>query len=258
MDNLNNNTIAIIGAGHMGKSMMQGLLQGGFAKDTLFVSNSASDNKNVVEQAAWVLLTVKPMLVETVLKDLGPRIHNKLIISAAAGLPIAKIASFIQNPEQKIIRIMPNLPVAYQQGVIGLWANTAVTEAEKRTVVDCFATLGTVIECTDEDGLDALTIVSGCGPAIAAYCISLLTQAGEAYGLPKETAAITAVQTFQGTLTYLHNTKQSAAELQASVATKGGITEQIIQNLDNNDVKKIFVHSLQTGYKKIKQLNEAP
>lgn len=256
MDNLRNKNIAIIGAGHMGKALIQGLLQSGFPKENLLISNKAEDNKNSVQQADWVVLAVKPSLVQSVLKDIGEFIEDKLIISLAAALPIAKIVSYTRNPKQKVIRLMPNIPVAFNKGVIGIYVNTEVSEIEKQQVSKCFLELGNVFFCKNEDDLDAITVISGCGPAIASYCISMLAQAGEKYGLSKETAEKIAIHTFEGTIQYLNQTHQTASELQSSVATKGGVTEQIITSLDKHHLPDRFEESLKVGYDKIKSLKE--
>lgn len=257
MDNVNNKKIAIIGAGHMGTAMIQGLLESGFAEQNLFVSNSSKDNTKAVEQADWVVLTVKPGLVSVVLKELGQRIHNKILISAAAGVTVAKLTAFTENPKQKVIRIMPNIPVATKQGLIGFFVNKAVSREEKHQVIQILNLLGIAIVCREENELDALTLISGCGPALASYCITLLKEAAVSYGFPHETSETIARQTFQGTLSYLQKTNLSASELQTAVSTKGGVTEQIITSLNEKNVPKLFSDSLQKGYTRIKQLREA-
>lgn len=256
MDNSKNKTIAIIGAGHMGKSIIQGLVQGGFPRGNLIISNKAEDNKKAAEQADLILIAVKPMQVKAVLKEIADVVRNKIIISAAAALPVAKIVTYAGNPRQKVIRIMPNLPVAYNQGVIGVYANQSVTEAEKEEVSKYLLELGHIFHCSKEENLDVITILSGCGPALVSYCISLLAKAGNSYGLTKEASEKIAAQTFEGTIEYLKQTHQSASELQNAVATKGGVTEQIISSLNKHKIPEVFEESLKVGYDKIENLKE--
>lgn len=259
MDKLKNNMnkkIAIIGRGHMGKAIVSGLLNSGCKKENIFVSNTSVQNRTAIEKADWIIITVKPMIAKLIFADVSNLLRNKLLISAAAALSFTSIETSLKNNKQKIIRIMPNIPVSHNQGVIGLYANKRVSKREKAEVINCLSQLGTVIACRKEEELDAITIISGCGPAVVSYFINALINSATTLGLAKDIAETVALQTFLGTLNYLVVTKQTPIDLQKSVATKGGLTEEIILQFDEKKIADQLAESLSDGYAKIKRIKE--
>lgn len=252
MRNIINKKVAIIGMGHMGNALQQGLLSNGFRKENLFLSNRSEDNRTVAEQADWVILTVKPSAVRAVVQDIGDLIIGKILISAAAGVSIAHIKTYTKNRKLKVIRIMPNIPIAYKQGVIGLYSKSVMKE--KKEIRECFSVLGEVLEVTKEVDLESLTLIAGCGPAIVSYFISIMIKEGVAMGLSHKDAARAAMQTYRGTLTYLNQKGFTPEQLQKSVATKGGVTKEILQFLQYSGVQFLFAESLKKGKAKIDAL----
>lgn len=246
--------IAIIGMGHLGKAIEGGLLASGFVKEDIITSNASATNRQSAIAADLVIIAVKPLVVADVIKDLGDSIENKILISVAAGVSIAAIEKQVSNKEQKIVRLMPNLPIQYTQGILGFYANSTVTEEEKKEIVKIFSGLGKVIECNKEEEIDMITVIAGCGPALVAYFISLLTQSAEKFGLEKPVAEDLALQTVIGTVTLMQKKQQSAESLQAAVATKGGVTAAIINALDEKQFPSQFVESLEQGYAKIEKI----
>jgi len=252
-----NKKIAIIGFGHIGKALFQGLIASGLKKEHLFVSNSSQENRKVAVLADWIIIAVKPGMVEAVIGEIKDIISNKIVISVSSVVNFSSIEKYAQNNKQKIIRLMPNIPAAIGEGTIGFFANKNVSIKERSDVINIFSRLGKVIECQKETELDVMTLLSGCGPAIVAYFVSLLVQSGEEFGLKKNKSEKIALQTFAGTLIYLQKTNQTAKELQIAVATKGGMTEQIIKGFDEKEIASLFMKSLERGYEKIKQINDA-
>ncbi|MBA3724586.1 MAG: NAD(P)-binding domain-containing protein [Candidatus Levybacteria bacterium] len=251
------NTIAIIGYGHLGKALKRGLLRSGVQKELIFVANNQKATKKVVSSSDIIFLTVKPKVVHEVVYSIKDLISDKLLISAAAAVSVSQIKKSSGNKNLKIIRIMPNIPIAYQSGVIGLYANSYVLPTEKKKIVRILAALGSVIECKKESELDAFTVLGGSGPAIAAFCIMLLIKAGKKLGLSKQVSEQIALQTCKGTITVLQESRQTAQELQQSVATKGGVTDSILQHLHEQKIEQQFVESLELGYDKIKRIKTA-
>ncbi len=256
MDKLKNKKVAIIGMGHMGKAIACGLLNARFKKENILISNSSQDNKKVTEQAEWIILSVKPLGIKELIEDISVLSKSKLFLSVAAGLRAAKIISYSHNKKQKIIRLMPNMPVAYGQGVIGLYANKNVSVLEKVEVIKFLSVLGTVIEVKKESDLESLTLISACGPAVVSYFISLFSKAGVRLGLSQSVAEHVALKTFIGTLAYLQRTGTSAEQLQKEVATKGGITEEIILSLKESNLFSLFEDSYKKGKAKIDKLQD--
>ncbi|HSA83586.1 MAG TPA: pyrroline-5-carboxylate reductase [Patescibacteria group bacterium] len=251
-----NKRIAIIGMGHMGKAFCEGLLFSGIAQETIITSDTAEENIKVASDADWVLLALKPHVVNEVLADIKEAIGDKIVLSVACGVTIAAMKNVLGNDNQKIIRLMPNLPVAYGKGVIGYYNSDSVSYEEKNEVVKILSGLGSVIPCTKEEELDAMTILSGSGPAIVAYCLSLFEKAGESFGFEKDEAQQIAYQTFLGTLELLKQKQQTAQALQEAVATKGGTTEAIIKKLDEEQIASRFQKSFETGYARIKEIKK--
>lgn len=244
--------IAIIGMGHLGKALQQGLLASGIKKRNLLVSNSSEDNRDVAARADWIILAVKPVVVSSVIREIQDLLAGKLIISAAAGVSLAHLKAYTKNSKQQVIRIMPNLPVAYQQGIIGIYASSR--SQFKSDFLVLIARLGTVIEVKKEADLESVTLLAGCGPAIVAYCISMLMDEGIAMGLSKKNAELTALQTYHGTLAYLELSGLTPKKLQKFVATKGGVTEEIIAALDKSGMPFLFAESLRKGKARIDAL----
>src|SRR5260221_326300 len=206
MDKRNNNMnrkIAIIGVGHMGKALLKGFLMSGMKKENIILSNKADDNKIAAAQADWIILAVKPSAIGHVAEEIKHDMQGKLLISVAAALRISTIENYAINKKQKVIRIMPNIPVAYNQGVIGFYSNKAVSKSEKKEVLSILSLLGHVYEVKNEDELDILTLVAACGPAIVSYCITLLSHAAFSLGLSKTVADTLALHTYIGSLAYL-------------------------------------------------------
>lgn len=248
--------IAIIGMGHMGKALMKGLLSSGFDKGQIFTANSSRENRKAVEKSDWIFITVKPLVAKTVIAEIADFVGDKIIISAAAGLPISKIVSLSQNKKQKVICIMPNLPVEYKQGVIGFFASGDVSAAERKEVKSIMLGLGTVILCDNEVDLEAVTVLAGCGPAIVSYFVNVFADSGKSLGLKKHVTEEIVLQTIAGTLMLLQETDQTAKELQKAVSTKEGVTEEIIKSLDEKHIQEQITQSLGKGYDKIKKIKE--
>ena len=248
--------IAIIGFGHIGKAFYKGLINSGFKKENILTSNGSATNRKIAGQADWIIIAVKPLVVGKVIDQIKDVISNKIVISFACGVSISSMQKFADNNKQKIIRMMPNIPIVVGNGTIGFFANKNVSSQEKREVIGIFSKLGKVIECKKEEDLDAMTILSGSGPAVVSCLISMLSKSGEKFGLEKNVSDEIALQTFFGTLSYLQKTKQKPLELEKFVATKGGTTEAIIKGLDSKKTYSGFVKSLEKGYIKIKKMNE--
>lgn len=250
------NKIGIIGYGHLGKALKKGLIRSGIAKESIFVANTQKESKRVVSNADLLFITVKPKDVFRLIRDIREEVKDKILISAAAAVSIAHISKSAKYAKLKIIRIMPNLPIAHQQGVIGLYANKYILPAEKKKIIRILTALGKVIECKRESEIDAMTILSGSGPAITAYYILLMIKAGMSIGLSKLVSEQIALQTVKGTITTIQESQQTVEELQNAVATKGGITETILRNFNDQNIPNQFVASMERGYGKIKRIKE--
>ncbi len=170
-DILGNKRIAVIGAGHIGQAIIKGLINSGKIKrSNIFISNKLN-NVAVTKKADYIFIAVKPFVVKEVLKEIKSYTKNKIILSIAAAVSLETLLSY-SNADQKIIRLMPNIPVSENKGVIGFFANKNISHSEKNNVIRLVSLLGKVFIVKKGEDLDVITLVSGCGPAISAYFIN--------------------------------------------------------------------------------------
>ena len=254
-DILENKKIAVIGAGHMGQAIVKGLINSRKIKrSNIFISNKLN-NIAIVKKADYIFIAVKPFLVKKVLKEIKSVIKSKIILSVAAGIHLEMLLSY-SNVSQKIIRLMPNIPVSENKGVIGFFANKNISNSEKNRVLKFVSLLGKVFIVKKEEDLDILTLVTGCGPAISAYFINLVSGYAIKQGFSQTESTNMALKIFEGTTNYLINNNLTPSKLIESVATKGGVTEVIISSLNKNGVNKLFEEAMESGYDMLRQLKE--
>ncbi len=258
------NTICVIGAGHMGLAIVRGLLKSGIPSRRITVATphtekaksvasrgvtAVTDNARGVTSARVVILAVKPTMVLDIVKSLGTQLKSKTIVSVAAGVQLKKIISAAPSAKA-VFRIMPNLPVASGKGVIGIYGGKSTSGAIELLM----KRLGTVIHVKREEELDALTLVSGCGPGVVAYVISILEDEARRRGFSARDAETIAVETFAGTIAELRDSSVSSRELMKAVATKGGVTESIIAHLEKKGTGRTFRRAYEQGMRKIKSI----
>lgn len=258
--------LAIIGGGHIGLALVEGFINSGkIVSSQLIVANPSlskiahlkkhgiemtMDNRIAAAKATLVFLAVKPFVVDQVLLEISDLVKGKFVISLAAVVTIAKLKKRVKNAE--IIRIMPNMSISCNQGVIGLFTDGQ----DKKEIVQLLSLLGLVVEMEKEEELDALTLLSGCGPAIVSQFIEILANYGIKIGLLSEISHKLALRTFEGTISLLEKSALSPNQLIQSVATKGGITEMILNKLQQSDFQNRFAQAMETGYARIKELDQ--
>ncbi len=262
------NRIAIIGGGHIGCALAEGLIRSGLRAESIMVSNPkvsgdsilkkldvciTRDNNEAVHSARWVFLAVKPSVVPTVLEKVGESMRGKVLISLAAGVSIATLQRFADKVH--FGRIMPNMPIAVGAGVVGLFAAN-LSRKEKSELTRILSGLGIIVPVASEQDLDALTLISSCGPGIVAFLISTLTNSAKTLGVSTKDANRVAQQTFKGTVAYLTHTGISPEELVRSVATKGGVTEAILTDFAKRGLAKNFTQAIAAGLSRVKKLDK--
>lgn len=268
MGKFENKTIAIIGGGHIGQSLAQGLINGGKIDcSRVVVANPSlskishlrrqgvkitTNNREAVSQADWVILAVKPFVVEMVLSEISDLIKGKLVISLAAVVSIERLKRW--SKDARAIRAMPNLAVSVNQGVIGLYADK-IPVRDKGQVINLLSMLGMVVEVDKEGDLDTVTLLSGCGLAIVSRFMEFLTKYGTRNGLALKKSRTIAWQTFRGTVNLLEKSGSTADRLIKSVATKGGVTEAILNDMKQIGLEDRFIRAMDSGYTKIRELD---
>ncbi|MBX9765081.1 NAD(P)-binding domain-containing protein [Patescibacteria group bacterium] len=242
--------IAILGGGHMGSALSEGLIRSGIQKSRIIVSRNK--NKVAARSAQIIFLCVKPGVVTDVLQEISAEIQGKVVISAAAALSLRYLKTHAHGAH--VARIMPNIPVSLNHGVVGFLPGT-LTGREKALLKKLLSGLGSLIETKSDTELDALTLISGCGPGVVAYLIESFTKEASALGLRGARAEEVAFQTFKGTIEYMSANLMSAGQMREAVATKGGVTEAIIDTLHKKGFQKQLKNALSVGRGRIKKIS---
>ena len=228
--------IALVGAGRMGGAMLEGWLKAGLApSNTIIVDPSPSPAVKALLEGHDVayslsgqpvdilVLAVKPQVMDDVLRPLAKQISDDaLVVSVAAGRSAASIAAILGD--RPIVRAMPNTPALVKRGIAGLWANDAVSPQQRERAETLLAAVGETVWVDTEADIDAVTAVSGSGPAYVFHMVEALAKAGEAAGLPPETAMRLARATIAGAGALIDGSDEDAATLRRNVTSPGGTT----------------------------------
>ncbi len=270
MQNLN---IVFIGGGNMGQALVTGLLNSGWNADNISIvdNDQAIINKlgkkfsqcHVYTQseaalnlADVVVLAVKPQVMQIACQQIAAQcqIKRPLIISIAAGILISSIDEWLGG-ELPIIRCMPNTPALVQAGVTGLFANTEVSDDQRELGYEVLSSVGTVLWIENESLLDAVTALSGSGPAYFFYLIEAMIEAGQSLGLSEAQTRELTVATAMGAAKLISTSKQSAHNLRLAVTSKGGTTEAAINTLQQHDMKKVIESAIKNAALRSQQLS---
>ena len=264
--------LGIIGAGKMAEALVKGALNAGlYKKKEITVSDIdpektgnikkkygidiTADNRELAESCNLIIFAVKPGHLEAVLKEIkNVTTRKKLYISIAAGIK----TSFIQktlNQEIKITRIMPNKPVVVQEGAFGIYFNSLNTNEEKESVIKLFNNLGIVEVVQDEKLIDAVTGLSGSGPAFAAVFAEALADGGVKMGLNRETAIKLSAQTLLGTAKLILETGMNPSDIKNMVSSPGGTTIAGIHELEKHGFRNAAISAVESATLKSKELS---
>ncbi len=245
--------ITFIGAGNMATSLINGLIASGHDPAAIRASDpdpeqlrkiaelgvaTAPDNNAQARGADLVILAVKPQVMANVAAGLTDLRPDQLLVSIAAGVPMSSLAGWTRAA-QPIVRCMPNTPALLGAGVTALCANARVSPAQKELAQSVLATAGRTLWVSPEDQLDAVTAVSGSGPAYFFYLMEAMIEAGRSLGLSAETAATLTLETARGAaLMALEG--PSPAQLRANVTSPGGTTQAALEVLEAADCQGII------------------
>ena len=254
--------IAFLGAGNMARSLVGGLIDHGTAAATLIAADpdaaqrdamqkigiaATASNAEAVAGAATIVLAVKPQVMRTVVRDLATSLTpQQLLISIAAGVPTGAIASWC-GQATGIVRCMPNTPALYGAGMTVLYANDRVTPQQRAAAESTLAAVGRVLWTSDEGSLDAVTAVSGSGPAYFFYLMEAMIEAGVALGLDAATARALTLQTATGAALMADRSELPPAQLRRNVTSPGGTTESAVATLDRQSVRDAIVAAIRAA-----------
>ena len=267
---MGSNDVTFIGGGNMGRSLVAGLIASGHRPQEIRVSEpraqareafdalgvqTTSANSTAVEGAAVVVLAVKPQVLAAVLRELGSIESHQLVISIAAGVPLAELGRMTARG-QPIVRCMPNTPALLGAGITALCANAAVGESERARAQTILGAVGKTLWVEREAELDAVTAVSGSGPAYFFYLMEAMVRAGTALGLAEETARVLTVETAYGAARMARENDLAPAALRAQVTSPGGTTERALAILDAADFGAIIDRALAGAAARSQELAE--
>jgi len=246
----------------MASSLIGGLLNAGFSASNITVAepdenrrhtlseqfkvNTSADN-NVILDAEIIVLAVKPQLLKTVCQQLHDGTSNRhLFISIAAGVKSKDINRWLGG-NQAIVRCMPNTPALLGCGASGLYANESVSDEQKQQAEKIMQAVGMTLWVDTDEQLNAVTAVSGSGPAYFFLMMEAMQQAGEKLGLTAEVAQQLVLQTALGAARMATESDLSPAELRHNVTSKGGTTEQAILSFQSSNYFQIVFDALQAA-----------
>lgn len=252
--------IGFIGAGNMASALVGGLLARGWQAADIALSDAwpaqleahaatgvmtTTDNLRVLEHADVLVLAVKPQVMSAVLKPLAALAQGKrpLIISIAAGIPVASIERWLGGP-MPVVRAMPNTPALVQSGATGLFANSEVSAEQKAAAENILGAVGLTLWVEQESLIDAVTAVSGSGPAYFFYVMEAMMAAGRELGLDEKAARALTLQTALGAAQMAIMADVGPGELRRRVTSPGGTTERAIAVFDAADLSAIFAQAL--------------
>ena len=232
-------TIAFIGAGNMAGSLIRGLKTSGTPAGHIVAADPAqaqlnalanlgikttTDNAVAVDTADIVVLAIKPQITGSVLQQLPPLKRHQLVISIVAGIDMRSLQDWLPN-EQPIVRCMPNTPALLGAGITGLFANSSVNDAQRQEAQDILNGVGSSVWVAEETQLDAVTAVSGSGPAYYFLLMESMVASARALGLDADTSRKLVAETARGAALMACEPDADPATLRRNVTSPGGTTE---------------------------------
>ncbi len=255
-----NHQIGFIGGGNMAQAIITGLLNSGRSSSDILVSDPNPVCRNalsamgvscskqsgpVIAQADLIVLAVKPQIMDTVLAELSPSLQaTQIIISIAAGITIGSIRQQLDNAPNAIVRVMPNTPALIGQGISALASDLPLDDTTKNATQEIFNACGKALWVGSEDMMDAVTAVSGSGPAYFFLMIENLINTGVRLGLAPEVARELVVQTAKGAAGMVEVSNVGPDELRQRVTSPGGTTEAALGVFDDGDFADLVDRAL--------------
>jgi pyrroline-5-carboxylate reductase len=258
---LHDTKVAFIGAGNMATALIKGLISNGVPGSNIWAAdamaeqvsklkaetgiNAAADNSEAIKQADVVVLAVKPQVMANVLKPLQETLLNQncVLISIAAGITLESMEHWV-DAKVAIVRCMPNTPALVQAGASALYANSATSAKQKQLAESILSAVGSVTWLSQETDMNAVTALSGSGPAYFFLLMEAMQEAAESIGLDSESAQKLCIQTAFGAAKLALNSDVEIAELRRRVTSPGGTTEAALQQFETDNFKHVVERAL--------------
>jgi len=267
------NKIGFIGGGNMATSLISGLIASGHSPQQIWVSdtdqnklsslatslqvNTAASNDALISEVDVVVLAVKPQAIAQVIKESLPAFNqaNALIVSIAAGINQTSLSKWL-GEKAAIVRCMPNTPALVQTGASGLHANANVSEDQRDLAENIMRSVGISVWVEKESEIDAVTAVSGSGPAYFFLLMEAMEKAAIDLGLSKHTAQLLIEQTALGAAKIALESNESPGELRARVTSPGGTTEQAIKTFNEGNFSGLVKQAIQAAHDRSIELSK--
>jgi pyrroline-5-carboxylate reductase len=264
--------IAILGGGRIGEALLSGLLSSGWRKPEEIAVTSRSDervaelrerygveattdNRAAVAGASLVVVAVKPQDIAALLGEVGGLLTpEQTVLTVAAAIPTAYVEARVAEGVP-VVRAMPNSPSTVHEGMAGICAGSHSGETQLALAEEALSHLGRVVR-VPERSMDAITAVSGSGPAYFALLAEAMIEAGILLGLSREISTTLVVQTMFGTAKQLRDQKMHPVELRESVTSPGGTTIAAIRELEQAGVRAAFLNAIQAAMNRSRELAE--
>jgi pyrroline-5-carboxylate reductase len=261
--------LGFLGAGNMSGALIKGLLHGGMAPERILASDvkrerleqlhehhgirTTVDNHALLRESDVVVLAVKPQVVDKVLTEIGDDVRaDQLVVSVAAGVPIEAIEARLPAGS-RVVRAMPNTPATVQAGATAIAAGAHAREDDLRVARELFEAVGCVV-VLDETLLDAVTGLSGSGPAYVMLIIEALADGGVKVGLHRDTALLLAAQTVFGSAKLLLETGEHPGRLKDMVTSPGGTAIAGLHTLESGALRKTLIDAVEVASKRAAEL----
>lgn len=261
---MNTKKIGFIGAGNMASSLINGLIASGHASSQLWASdtnhdalsalaeklkiNVCEDNNELINEVDVVVLAVKPQVLHLVAKSIASTLKNKdvLVVSIAAGILQSSLAEWLGD-HCAIVRCMPNTPALVRTGATALHSNNKVNDEQKNLAENILRSVGTCLWVDHESELDAVTAVSGSGPAYFFLLMEAMEHAATELGLDEKTARLLVQQTALGAAKIALESDETSGQLRQRVTSPGGTTEQAIKTFEEGDFSQLVSKALHSA-----------
>ena len=261
--------IAILGGGRIGEALLSGLVSANWS-DIVVTARSegrvaelrerhgveaTTSNRDAVSGAALVVVAVKPQDIDALLEDIGASLSaEQTVLSVAAAIPTAYIETRIADGVP-VVRAMPNAPSVVHEGMAGIAAGSHAGDEQLALAENVLTHLGRVVR-VKEDAMDAITALSGSGPAYFALLAEAMIEAGILLGVSREISTTLVVQTMFGTAKQLRDQGMHPVELRESVTSPGGTTIAAIRELEQAGVRAAFLNAIQAAMTRARELAE--
>ena len=264
--------IAFVGAGKMATAIATGIINAGqpFAKENMLACDAfppaaeaftektgvpCSQNLiETVEGADLILLAVKPQNIPDLLPAISKKVAGKTVVSIAAGVKLKTLLDYLAT--DRVVRVMPNTPMLIGEGASALAFSDAATDSDRKTAMEIFEASGIAYEL-DESLIDAVTAVSGSGPAYFFEMIDAIAAAGAALGLPADVAMELTIQTARGAAGMLKAKTGTARELRDAVTSPGGTTAAALETMRERDFRGLVSAALAAAKNRAVELGES-